>query len=171
MTSTIAVGVSACLLGEKVRYDGGHRLDCNVTDTLGRLILFVPVCPEVECGMSIPREPMRLEGDPAKPRLMTVDSRVDKTEEMASYCRARVGELANMELCGFVFKARSPSCGLIGVTVHKNGVPAGTGRGLFAAALVERFPFLPVEEEEGLSDPAVREKFVERVLNHNNKEE
>jgi uncharacterized protein YbbK (DUF523 family) len=171
MTSTIAVGVSACLLGEKVRYDGGHRLDSNVTDALGRLFVFVPVCPEVECGMSIPREPMRLEGDPTKPRLMTIESRIDKTGEMVSYCRARVAELAGMELCGFIFKASSPSCGPFGVTVHNNGMPAGTGRGLFAAALVERFPLLPVEDEKGLNDPAVREEFIERVLNYNTKEE
>jgi uncharacterized protein YbbK (DUF523 family) len=170
MTSTIAVGVSACLLGVKVRYDGGHRLDSNVTDTLGRLFIFVPVCPEVECGMSTPRDPMRLEGDPAKPRLITIESRIDKTGEMASFCRAKVAELAGMALCGFIFKANSPSCGFFGVTVHNNGMPAGTSRGLFAAALVERFPLLPVEEEKGLNDPAVREEFIERVLIYNTKE-
>jgi uncharacterized protein YbbK (DUF523 family) len=171
MSRTIAVGVSACLLGEKVRYDGGHRGDSNITDALGRFFYFVPVCPEVECGMSIPREPMRLEGDPAKPRLMTVESRIDKTQEMTSFCRARVGKLAKELLCGFIFKARSPSCGLSGVSVHYNGMPAGTGRGLFAAALVERFPCLPVEEESGLNDPAARDKFIERVNNYNLKEE
>lgn len=169
MTSTIAVGVSACLLGEKVRYDGGQRLDGNVTD-LERLFVFVPVCPEVECGMSIPREPMRLEGDPAKPRLMTIDSRIDKTGEMASFCSARVEGLTKEALSGFIFKANSPSCGLSGVSVYANGLPAGTGRGLFAAALVKRFPRLPMEEEKGLNDPAIREEFVERVLNYNTKE-
>ena len=171
MRRTITVGVSACLLGEKVRYDGGHRLDSNITAELGRYFILLPVCPEVECGMSIPREPMRLEGDPAKPRLMTVESRIDKTEEMTSFCRARVGELAKEALCGFILKARSPSCGLTRVPVHNNGMPAGTGRGLFAAALVERFPCLPVEEESGLGDPSAQEKFIERVNNHNNKEE
>jgi uncharacterized protein YbbK (DUF523 family) len=131
----------------------------------------VSVCPEVESGMSIPREPMRLEGDPAKPRLMTVESRIDKTQEMTSFCRARVGELAKEALCGFISKANSPSCGLFGVAVHNNGMPAGTGRGFFAEALVERFPLLPVEEEKGLNDPTAREKFIERVLDYNTKEE
>ena len=171
MTRKIAVVVSACLLGEKVRYDGGHRHDSNITGILGEFFDFVPVCPEVECGMSIPREPMRLEGDPAKPRLVTIESRIDKTGEMASFCRAKVAELAGMALCGFIFKANSPSCGLFGVCVHNNGMPAGTGRGLFTAALVERFPLLPVEEEKGLNDPMAREKFIERVLNYNTKEE
>jgi uncharacterized protein YbbK (DUF523 family) len=171
MTKTIAVGVSACLLGEKVRYDGGDRLDNNIIDTLGRFFVFVPVCPEVECGMSIPREPMRLEGDPVRPRLITIESRIDKTKEMTSFCRARVGELVKEALCGFIFKSNSPSCGLLGICVHNTGIPAGTGRGLFAAALAERFPLLPVEEERGLNDPAAREKFIEWVFNYNTKEE
>jgi uncharacterized protein YbbK (DUF523 family) len=171
MTKSIYVGVSACLLGENVRYDGGHKHDSNVTDTLGRFFLFVPVCPEVECGMSIPREPMRLEGDPAKPRLMTVDGRIDKTKEMTSFCRARVAEMGKEALRGFIFKARSPSCGLSGVSVHSNGLPAGIGRGLFAAALVERLPCLPVVEESGLNDPGAREKFIVLVSNYNPKEE
>jgi len=171
MTRTIAVGVSSCLLGEKVRYDGGHKRDGCITGILGRSFVFVPVCPEVECGMSIPREQMRLEGDPAKPRLMTVESRIDKTGQMKSFCRSRIEELAKNALCGFIFKARSPSCGLSGVPVHNAIITAGTGRGLFAAALVERFPLLPVEEEKGLDDPAVREKFIERVFNYYTKEE
>lgn len=170
MTRTITVGVSACLLGEKVRYDGGHRHDGNITGALGSFFVFVPLCPEVECGMPIPREPMRLEGDSAKPRLMTVESRIDKTEDMTSFCRARIGELEKETLCGFIFKARSPSCGLSGVSVHNNGKPSGTGRGLFAAALVERLPSLPVEEETGLNDPAALDKFIERVLTYNKKE-
>jgi uncharacterized protein YbbK (DUF523 family) len=171
MTRTIAVGVCACLLGEKVRYDGVHKRDACITGTLGKIFDYVPVCPEVECGMTTPREPMRLEGDPANPRLMTVESRIDKTKEMSSFCRARVGELAKEALCGFIFKARSPSCGLSGVPVHNAIIPAGSGRGLFAAALVERFPLLPVEEEKGLGDPAAREKFIERVFNYYTKEE
>lgn len=166
MTRTIAVGASACLLGEKVRYDGGHRHDINITGALGKFLVFVPVCPEVESGMSIPREQMRLEGELKKPRLLTVESRIDKTKEMTSFCRARVGELEKEALCGFIFKSKSPSCGLFGVCIHNNGIPAGTGRGLFAAALVERFPLLPVEEERGLADPVAREKFIERLFNY-----
>ena len=166
MARTITVGVSACLLGEKVRYDGGHSHDSNITGALGRFFVFVPVCPEVESGMSIPREPIRLEGNPVEPRLVTVESRIDKTKEITSFCRARVGELEKDALCGFIFKANSPSCGLFGVCVHNCGYAAGTGRGLFATAMVERFPLLPVEEERGLTDPGARENFIKRVFNY-----
>ena len=166
MARTITVGVSACLLGEKVRYDGGHSHDSNITGALGDFFVFVPVCPEVECGMSIPREPMRLEGDPRRPRLITVDSRIDKTKEITSFSRARAEELEKEALCGFIFKSNSPSCGLFGVCIHNCGTSGGTVRGLFAAAMVERIPFLPVEEEKGLTDAGAREKFIERVFNY-----
>ena len=166
MTRTIAVGVSACLLGERVRYDGNHRHDENVTGILGRFFVFVPVCPEVECGMSIPREQMRLEGDVVKPRLMTVESRIDKTEKMVSFCRTRVVELEKEALCGFIFKAKSPSCGLSRVPVQVSGVPIGAGRGLFAETLVGHFPLIPVAEESELAVPVGREKFMERVFCH-----
>ena len=168
MTKSIRIGVSACLLGEKVRYDGGHRRDSNITVVLGRNFVFVPVCPEVECGMSIPREKMQLEGDLIKPRLMTVESRIDKTEEMTLFCRAWVGEFEKEELCGFILKSKSPSCGLSGICIHNGAIPAGTGRGLFAAALVERFPLLPVEDERGMADPQARDKFIKMVFGYQN---
>jgi uncharacterized protein YbgA (DUF1722 family)/uncharacterized protein YbbK (DUF523 family) len=164
MTSPIAVGVSSCLLGEKVRYDGGHKHDHYITDTLGRFFRFVPVCPEVGCGMPVPREAMHLEGDPADPRLVTVKTRLDKTAQMLSFCSSKVRELEREELCGFIFKKGSPSSGLFRVKVYGDGMPARSGSGLFAAAVVRHFPLLPVEEEGRLNDPCIRENFIERIF-------
>ncbi len=164
MANTIKVGVSSCLLGEKVRYDGGHKHDHYITDTLGRFFTFVPVCPEVGCGLPVPREAMRLEGDPGNPTLITIRSRVDLTVQMLSYCRTMVEELENEDLCGFIFKKDSPSSGLFRVKVYNKGVPAKTGRGLFADAVVKHFPLLPVEEEGRLYDMNIRENFIERVF-------
>ncbi|NVO00093.1 MAG: DUF523 and DUF1722 domain-containing protein, partial [Geobacteraceae bacterium] len=167
MENRIKVGVSACLLGEKVRYDGGHKHDRYITDTLGRYFEFVPVCPEVESGMGTPREAMRLEGDPAAPRLMTRVTRIDKTKQMLSYCRTRVEELKEAGLCGFIFKKDSPSSGLFRVKVYDDkGVPQKKGSGLFAAAVVQALPLLPAEEEGRLFDAGLRENFIERVFSY-----
>lgn len=166
MTSSIKVGVSSCLLGEHVRYDGGHKHDRYVTDVLGRFFDFVPVCPEVESGMPVPREAMRLEGDPGAPRLVTNRTGVDKTEMMLAFCRKRVEQLAHEDLCGFIFKKGSPSSGLFRVKVYQGGMPSKTGAGLFAAAVVQAFPLLPVEEEGRLYDPVLRENFIERVFSY-----
>ena len=166
MDTSIKVGISSCLLGEKVRFDGGHRQDHYLTGTLGKFFSFIPVCPEVGCGMPVPREAMRLEGDPAHPRLMTQKSRIDKTEQMQAYCRERVAALKDEGLCGFIFKKNSPSSGLYRVKVYNNGMPAKSGRGLFAAEVVRQFPFLPVEEEGRLNDPVLRENFIERVFTY-----
>jgi uncharacterized protein YbgA (DUF1722 family)/uncharacterized protein YbbK (DUF523 family) len=164
MTTPVKVGVSSCLLGEHVRYDGGHKHDLYITDTLGRYFSFVPVCPEVGCGMPVPREAMRLEGDPANPRLVTIRSQTDRTEQMLAFCRTRVRELDSADLCGFIFKKGSPSSGLYRVRVYTGGMPAKSGSGLFAAAMVRHFPLLPVEEEGRLNDPRIRENFLERVF-------
>jgi uncharacterized protein YbgA (DUF1722 family)/uncharacterized protein YbbK (DUF523 family) len=165
VTGEIRIGVSSCLLGEPVRYDGGHKHDDYITGILGNFFTFVPVCPEVGCGLTVPREAMRLEGDPASPRLVTRRSRVDLTDRMLDYCRRQVEELEEERLCGFIFKKGSPSSGLHRVKVYDDrGIPAGTGRGLFAAAFTKRFPLLPVEEEGRLCDPALRENFIERVF-------
>lgn len=164
MSPPIAIGVSSCLLGEHVRYDGGHKLDRYITDTLGQFFRFVPVCPEVGCGMPVPREAMHLEGDPAAPRLVTINSHIDKTEQMLAFCQQKVRELEREELCGFIFKKNSPSCGVNGVEVCNRGEPAKLGRGLFAAAVIEHFPHLPVEEEGRLANPLIRENFIERVF-------
>lgn len=164
MASTLKIGVSSCLLGEKVRYDGGHKHDRYLTDVLGPLVSFVPVCPEVGAGLPVPRETMRLEGDPGAPRLVTTRSRVDLTERMAAFCREQVESLEREELCGFIFKKDSPSSGLHRVKVYNRGVAARSGRGLFAQAVTDHFPHLPVEEEGRLSDPTLRENFLERIF-------
>ncbi len=164
MEGTMKIGVSPCLLGERVRYDGGQKSDGYIADTLGRYFSFVPVCPEVECGMPVPREPMRLEGDPAYPRLIARGSRIDMTHRMRQFCDRRVAELASESLCGFILKKRSPSCGLHGVKVYREGMAARSGSGLFAAALASRFPLLPLEDESRLGDPCIRENFIARLF-------
>lgn len=161
----VRVGISSCLLGDAVRYDGGHKRDAFLTDTFGRFVEWVPICPEMEAGFGTPREAMRLVGGPAGVRLLTVKTAVDLTSPMMAYVRHRVPELAAEGLSGYVLKKNSPSCGLERVKIYdRHDVPARTGRGLFAAALVDRYPHLPVEEEGRLCDPRLRENFVERVF-------
>jgi uncharacterized protein YbgA (DUF1722 family)/uncharacterized protein YbbK (DUF523 family) len=165
-SAPIVIGVSACLLGEPVRYDGGHKHDRYITDTLGEFFSFVPVCPEVGAGLPVPREAMRLEGDPSAPRLVTGRSRVDLTERMLAFCASKVKELEGEGLSGFIFKKGSPSSGLFRVKVYNKGAAVAKGSGLFAAALVRHFPRLPVEEEGRLNDPVIRENFIERVFSY-----
>jgi uncharacterized protein YbgA (DUF1722 family)/uncharacterized protein YbbK (DUF523 family) len=161
----INLGISACLLGENVRYDGGHKLDRFLRDTLGRYADYVPVCPETECGMGVPREAMRLEGNPDAPRLLTRDTRIDKTEMMVSWAKKRIARLASENLCGFIFKSDSPSCGMERVKVYdEKGMPAKTGVGIFVRVFMDAFPMLPVEEEGRLHDPRLRENFIERIF-------
>jgi uncharacterized protein YbgA (DUF1722 family)/uncharacterized protein YbbK (DUF523 family) len=166
MKNQIRIGVSSCLLGERLRYDGGHKHDPYITGELGRFFSLVPVCPEVGSGMMVPREAMRLEGDPAEPRLVTHDGRQDRTAELLKFAEQRVRELAGEGVGGFVFKNNSPSCGLFGVKVFREGALPGSGSGLFAAAVQRRFPNLPLEEEGRLKDAAVRENFVQRVFGY-----
>ncbi len=160
------VGISRCLLGENVRYDGGHKLDRFLRDGLGRFVDYAPVCPEAECGLGIPREAMRLVGDPASPRLVTIKTGVDLTGRMRAFSAARVEELAALPLCGFVFKSGSPSSGMERVKVYppEGGTPVLKGVGLFTAEFLRRFPGLPVEEEGRLNDPGLRENFIERLF-------
>jgi uncharacterized protein YbgA (DUF1722 family)/uncharacterized protein YbbK (DUF523 family) len=161
----IRLGISACLLGENVRFDGGHKRDPFLVETLGQFVEWVPVCPEVESGLEAPREAMRLVQVEEQVRLLTTRTTEDQTGNMRRYARRRVDELAGEQLVGFVLKKDSPTCGLERVKVYgTGGVPAKSGRGLFAKALVTRFPLLPVEEEGRLNDPRLRENFVERVF-------
>jgi uncharacterized protein YbgA (DUF1722 family)/uncharacterized protein YbbK (DUF523 family) len=161
----VRLGISSCLLGNKVRYDGGHRLDRYLTETLGRYVEFIPVCPEVECGFPIPRESLRLVGDPASPRLVTTRSGQDFTDRMARWASRRVVELEGDGLCGYIFKSGSPSSGMQGVKIYNaHGVPSSRGVGMFAMAFMKHFPLLPVEQESSLHDPIVRENFIERVF-------
>jgi uncharacterized protein YbgA (DUF1722 family)/uncharacterized protein YbbK (DUF523 family) len=161
----IRLGISACLLGEPVRFDGGHKRDPFLVESLGQFVDWVPVCPEVESGLDAPRESMRLVQADGRIRLLTNKTAQDHTTRMHGYARRRVEELADGELCGFVLKKDSPTCGLERVKVYGTaGMPVKSGRGLFADALVRRFPLLPVEEEGRLNDPRLRENFVERVF-------
>jgi uncharacterized protein YbgA (DUF1722 family)/uncharacterized protein YbbK (DUF523 family) len=161
----IRIGISACLLGHEVRYDGGHKRDAFLTGTFGRYVEWVSVCPEVEMGLGTPRETLRLERGREGIRLVMPKTGEDHTAAMRSYAERRVAALAREDLCGYVLKKDSPSCGMERVKVYdRNGVPARSGRGLFADTLMARLPLLPVEEEGRLSDPRLRENFVERVF-------
>jgi len=165
METKIKLGISSCLLGNAVRYDGGHKRDRFLTDTLGRYVDFVPVCPEVEIGLGIPREAMRLVGELAHPRLLTIRSRIDHTERMTEWATDKVKELEKGDLCGFIFKSDSPSSGLERVKVYDpNGVPVKKGVGLFARVFIDHFPLLPVEDEGRLHDPLLRENFIESIF-------
>ncbi|MFA5353447.1 MAG: DUF523 and DUF1722 domain-containing protein [Thermodesulfovibrionales bacterium] len=165
MEEKIRLGISACLLGEQVRYDGGHKLDPFLADTLGRYVDWVPVCPEVEYGLPVPREPMRLVGSPDSPRLVTIKTGIDHTGGMTRWAGEKMQELSGLDLCGFVFKSKSPSSGMTGVKVYsESGIPVRRGRGIFAALFIDTFPLLPVEDEGRLHDPALRENFIERIF-------
>ena len=163
----IRIGISSCLLGEAVRFDGGHKRDSFLTGTFGRFVEWVPVCPEVESGFGTPRPAMRLVRVKGEVRLLTVKTAVDLTEPMVKYSERRVAELSSANLSGYVLKKDSPSCGLERVKIYDaHGVPARSGQGLFASRLAERCRDLPMEEEGRLSDPRLRENFVERVFGY-----
>ena len=150
MTERARILVSACLLGEMVRYDGGHKRDLLLMETLGPFVEWVRVCPEVDGGLPVPREAMRLEGDPKRPRLVTNRTGTDHTERMERWAKTRLEELSGLDLRGCICKKDSPSCGM---------EPAG----VFTRMFIERFPLLPVEEEGRLADPMRREKFIRRI--------
>lgn len=162
----VKIGISSCLLGNQVRYNGGHQRDRFITDTMSTYCDFVTVCPEVECGLPIPRESMRLVGDPDSPRLITTKSKIDHTERMQQWIARRLDELEKEDLVAFVFKTKSPSSGLRSVKVYlENGnVKSYKGQGLFAAAFTRRFPDIPVEDEGRLHDPGIRENFIETIF-------
>lgn len=167
MVSKPRIGISSCLLGIKVRHDGGHKHDVLITQTLGRHVEWVPVCPEFEVGMGVPREAVRLVGSPANPKMIADKSGKDWTLEMQSYANKRVRKLKDMDLSGYILKKDSPSCGMERVRIYgPKGVPYRQGRGLFAQALMTKLPLLPVEEEGRLYDPGLRENFIERVFGY-----
>lgn len=162
----VRIGISSCLLGEQVRWDGGHKRDVFLTRVLEPFVEWVPVCPEVEVGMGIPREPVHLVRDGDEIRMRATRSGDDHTAPMQRFARARVAELLRRDLCGYVLKKDSPSCGMERVKVRpvSGGPPRREGRGLFAEALMAADPCLPVEEEGRLNDPALRESWIERVF-------
>jgi len=160
----IMVGVSTCLLGQKVRHDGGHKYHHYVKDILGNYFSLVPVCPELEVGMGVPREAVRLEGKPDAPRMIGTKSGRDWTAEMNSYSQKRVKKQDVATLCGYILKKKSPSCGMERVTLYSGKGAGKNGRGLYAAVLIAQYPLLPIEEEGRLNDAALRENFITRVF-------
>lgn len=168
MPPPLRIGVSACLLGQAVRFDGQHKRNHFLTDQLGKHVEWLAVCPEVELGMGVPRESVRLvRGEGGDPRLIAPRSGTDWTERMKNYARARTARLAGEQLCGYVLKRGSPSCGRGRIRIYPasgDGPPTRDGVGLFAAALLDAFPDLPIEEEGRLEDARLRESFVERVF-------
>lgn len=163
----IRLGISTCLLGENVRFDGGHKQDLFLLKTLGRYVEWVPVCPEVEIGLGTPRESLRLVGSPASPRLVAPKSGSDHTTTMQTWAQTRLDQLAALNLHGYVLKKDSPSCGLFRVRVYgEKGMPSRTGQGIFARDLVSRLPLLPVEEEGRLHDMRLRENFIEQIFTY-----
>jgi uncharacterized protein YbgA (DUF1722 family)/uncharacterized protein YbbK (DUF523 family) len=164
-TVALRLGISRCLLGDEVRFDGGHKRDNFLTEVLGPYVEWVPVCPEVEAGLGTPREAMRLVGDPHHPRLVTIKSKTDHTHALETMTTTRIGDLMKLDLSGYVFKKGSPSCGLDRVRIYnEHGMPSRNGAGLFARAFIEQFPLIPVEEEGRLCDAPLRENFIERMF-------
>lgn len=159
------LGISACLLGQKVRYDGEHKRDVYLTEVFGKFVDWIPICPEIEVGMGVPRETVHLVGELNNPSMIAAKSGEDWTDAMNRFAAKRSRALVKEKLSGYVFKKDSPSCGLERVKLYSNkGVPTRQGRGLFAAAIVKESPLLPVEEEGRLNDLGLRENFIERVF-------
>lgn len=156
MDKKIKLGISSCLLGENVRYDGGHKLDKRLKDTLVKFVDLVDICPEVECGLGVPREAMYLDAMQESPRLITKNSRIDHTDKMIKWARGRLKQLEKEELCGFVFKSNSPSCGL-------NNVFSKKGIGIFAKEFISHFRLIPVEDNDSLRNNKIREAFIEKA--------
>jgi uncharacterized protein YbgA (DUF1722 family)/uncharacterized protein YbbK (DUF523 family) len=161
----IRIGISSCLLGAEVRFDGGHKRDAFLVDTFGKFVEWVPVCPEVELGLGTPRESLRLVRKGQDIRMVNTKSGRDISDEMREWARTRAEALAGEDLAGYVLKKDSPSCGMERVRIYaESGMAEKGGRGLFAEALIARFPRLPIEEEGRLWDPRLRDNFVERVF-------
>lgn len=166
MENKIRLGISACLLGAQVRYDGGHQLDRYLRDVLGEYVDYVSVCPEVEVGLPIPRETLRLiENEEQQVRLVFSRSGEDITARMEVWASARVKQLEQEQLDGFVFKSKSPSSGMERVKLYdRNSIPKNVGVGVFARHFMAHFPLLPVEEEGRLHDPRLRENFITAIF-------
>ena len=165
MEERVRLGISSCLLGNAVRWNSGHKMDRYLTGTLGQFVDYVPVCPEVEAGFGVPRESMRLVGDPEKPRLITFKTKTDQTDQMLRWARKRVKELEKEDLHGFIFKSDSPSSGMIRVKVYtEKGMPVKKGVGMFAREFMAHFPLIPAEDDGRLHDPNIRENFIERIF-------
>jgi uncharacterized protein YbbK (DUF523 family)/uncharacterized protein YbgA (DUF1722 family) len=162
----IRIGVSACLLGQQVRHDGRHKRDDFLVDQLARFVEWVPVCPEVEIGMGVPRESVRLVRIAGQPHMRGTSSQTDWTDTMTAYARAKVAALATLGLSGYVLKSKSPSCGMQQIPLDDGSGVSPVGVGLFATQLLAVLPNLPVEEEGRLGQAGLRDNFLERVFAH-----
>ncbi|MBD3169686.1 MAG: DUF1722 domain-containing protein [candidate division Zixibacteria bacterium] len=164
----IRIGISACVMGEKVRFDGQHKRDRYVMDVLGQYFSFIPVCPEVEVGMGVPRESVRLVGTPEDARMIAGKSGKDWTDKMKRFITKRLRQLEDYKMSGYILKKDSPSCGMERVKVYTDkGMPSKQGRGFWGGGLVDHFPLLPVEEEGRMNDHKLRENFIVRVFAYN----
>ena len=166
MTEKIRIGVSSCLIGEKVRWNGDNKQDRYVRDILSRYFEYIPVCPEVEVGMGVPRETVALYGDPEKPSMISKKTQTDWTKPMEKYIKSRINTLSADDLCGYIFKSKSPSCGMGRVPLYSEfgSHKVKHGPGMFANAFINSFPLVPTEEEGRLNDPRIRENFIVRVF-------
>lgn len=166
-TNKFRIGISQCLLGDAVRYDGGHKHAVFLTERLAPFVEWVPVCPEVEAGLGIPREAMRLTGNPLSPKLLTIHTKVDLTATIATFSQRRVQDLRTCHLDGYIFKSNSPSCGMHRVKVYsEKGPPVRKGKGLFSAAFQRAFPLLPIEDEGRLHNRLIWENFIEQLFGY-----
>lgn len=164
MPGCIKIGVSSCLLGNRVRYDGGHKYERLVAEVLGAYFTLIPFCPEAECGLGIPREAMQLEGELSNLRLVALETRADHTETMQNYSRLKIQELKHGGLCAIIFKSKSPSCGLRQVKIFaQRGFSGKTGRGIFAETFKTAFSSAPVAEETEIRDVLRRNSFIRAV--------
>jgi uncharacterized protein YbgA (DUF1722 family)/uncharacterized protein YbbK (DUF523 family) len=162
-TGKIPVGISSCLLGERVRYDGGHKQDAFITGTLDKIFVFRSFCPEIDIGLGVPRAPIRLVSDSGTTRCVgTQDTQLDVTDRLLH--SADEQQSWQGKICGYIFKQGSPSCGVAEIRVFRDGQPVGSAAGIYAGRVMHNFPDLPVAEEGRLGDPASRENFIERVF-------
>ncbi|MBF0195390.1 MAG: DUF523 domain-containing protein [Magnetococcales bacterium] len=161
----LVVGISACLLGESVRYDGGDKQNHALTAHKDKQIKYIAICPEAGCGLGVPREAMQLEGDPNTPRLLTINSRVDKTDLLTNWSKEQIANLQNDKIDGFIFKNRSPSCGLNKVLVHKTNptTPQQYGAGLFAQQIKNHFDDLPMAQDDDMQNQHNIQKFIDEM--------
>ena len=162
----IKIGVSSCLFGEKVRWNGDHKHDQYVRDVLGSCFDCVSICPEVDAGMGVPRETVALYGTLEKQKMITKESRTDWTKKMTRFKKDRIRELRKENICGYVFKSDSPSCGIGKVPIYSDFSSSRVrhGSGMFASSFIKVFPLVPVEDEGRLHDQATRENFIVRIF-------
>ena len=165
--TNLKIGVSSCLLGNEVRYDGRHKQMRYITDILSNYFTLIPVCPEIEIGMTVPREAVWLVGNPASPEMIGINSGKNWTKKITNYSKKKIKEPDYKDLSGFILKSKSPSCGMerVEVYISSNNIKK-SGVGLFAKELMKKFPFLPVVEEKRLNNLQLRENFIVRVFSY-----